>query len=701
MRLWTTTRLMMLPVLFLTACGAPPRPAAPPTAAALAESPRAAAMVLSEPARPKPPEPILVPGSGNFVRSPKPAAAVKETGDEASVNFSEADIREVVQGVLGDALGKSYVIDPDVKGTVTLQTTKPVPKDQLMRLLDEVLRMNGAALVDGNGVFRVVPLNEAKGRVAARIAKRKGVEVQGYGMRIVPLEHVSAGEMKKILEPLVPADQVSALDEGRNLLVLQGTEAELDNMVDTIEIFDVDWLQGMSFGLVPVSAVDADTMVGELEQVFGGEDGPLKGTVRFVPLKRLSSVMIIAARPNRLAQAREWVEQLDRAGQNEMQRLFVYRVQHGRAGELARLMSDVFNPERGGDVVAAVAPNARQVQIVTQKGESRAGGGERDANRAEGREPRGGAGAPGGGGGSNLRVAGGGSIRVTADEKTNSLVIYATARDFRLVEEALRELDRVPLQVLIEATIAEVSLNDQLRYGLQWFFESGSSTFTFSKTGSGAVVPEFPGFAWLSATSRMRMVLDALSSVTNVNVISAPKLMVLDNEVARLQVGDQVPVPVQSAVSVTDPAAPIVNTIQFRDTGVILEVTPHVSSGGTVTMEVRQEVSDVVATTTSGIDAPTIQQRAVWSTVAVDSGETVALGGLIRDRTRNGKSGVPVLKDIPVLGLAFSTTSENVDRTELLIMLSPRVIRSPAEARNVTEELRKRMKAVQGVFDKK
>jgi general secretion pathway protein D len=499
----------------------------------------------------------------------------------------------------------------------------------------------------------------------------------------------------------VPADQVSALDDGRNLLILQGTEAELDNIVDTIEIFDVDWLQGMSFGLVPISAVDADSMVGELEQVFGGEDGPLKGTVRFVPLRRLSSVMIIAARPNRLAQAREWVEQLDRAGQNEMQRLFVYRVQHGRAGQLSRLLGDIFNPERGADIVAAVAPNARQVQIVTQRNPTNAQGSAPAPPPARAAEPKRQRDDDRAAAGTTLRTAGGGTIRVTADDKTNSLVIYASARDYRLVEEALRDLDRVPLQVLIEATIAEVTLTDQLRYGLQWFFESGNVSTTLSRAASGSILPDFPGFSFLTASNRVRVVLDALSSVTNVNVISAPKLVVLDNEVARLQVGDQVPVPVQSAVSVIDPASPIVNTIQFRDTGVILEVIPRISSSGTVTMEVRQEVSDVVTTTTSTIDAPTIQQRSVSSTVAVDSGETVALGGLIRDRTRNGRSGIPVLKDIPVLGLAFGSTNETVDRTELLIMLTPRVIRSPTEGRNITDELRRRMKAIEDVFDRK
>ncbi|CAA7621450.1 type II secretion system secretin GspD [Magnetospirillum sp. UT-4] len=690
-------RLLLLALLLPAGCGGhpPPEAPAPPPPAATADSAVTAepATVLAPPPRPAAPEPILKPGSGRFVRAPAAIAPPvrEEGGGEVSVDFADTDIREVVQTVLGDILGAAFVVDPAVKGTLTLRTARPVPKAELARLLGEVLRMNGAALVDGGGVLRVVPLAEAKGRTGIRaMARRRGDAGGGYGLRVMPLDFVSAEEMRRILEPLVPADQVTALGDGRNILLLTGTEAELDNMVETVRIFDVDWLQGMSFGLVPVTAVDADTMVEELERMFGGQTGALAGTVRFVPLKRLGSVMIIASRPNRLAQARDWVEQLDRTGRNEMQRLFVYRVQHGRAGPLARLLGNIFSPEPAVDVVAAVAPAARNVQIVAQRGEMRA------SSLPEPAPPPAAAAATA----RELKVTGGGPVRVTADEKTNSLVIYASARDFRLIEEALRELDRVPMQVLIEATIAEVTLTDQLRYGLQWFFQTGVLQNTLSRANSGAVTAEFPGFAALAVNGDIRVVLDALSSVTNVNVVSAPKLVVLDNETARLQVGDQVPVPVQSAVSVTDPGAPIVNTIQFRDTGVILEVTPHVSSAGTVTMEVRQEVSDVVSTSTSGIDAPTIQQRAVATRVAVDTGETVALGGLIRDRARNGRSGIPLLKDIPLLGFLFGATNETVDRTELLVMLTPRIIRSPIEARAVTEELRRRMRAVEGAYGK-
>jgi general secretion pathway protein D len=252
----------------------------------------------------------------------------------------------------------------------------------------------------------------------------------------------------------------------------------------------------------------------------------------------------------------------------------------------------------------------------------------------------------------------------------------------------------VPLQVLIEATIAEVTLNDRLEYGLQWFFSAGNNSFTFSTGETGTVAPTFPGFAYVLGTGDVRVVLNALTQVTDVKVISSPQLLVLDNEVARLQVGDEVPIVTRTAVSVGDPDAPVVNEVEYRDTGVILDIVPRVNSSGLVVLDILQEVSDVTETTSSAISSPTIQQRRIASTVAINSGETVALGGLIRDNNTNTVTGVPVLSDIPILGNLFKTTTDSVRRTELLVLLTPRVVRDRHDARVITDDLRKRLRAL-------
>ena len=303
-------------------------------------------------------------------------------------------------------------------------------------------------------------------------------------------------------------------------------------------------------------------------------------------------------------------------------------------------------------------------------------------------------------GGSDSNVVNSNGLRIVADENNNALIIQATAAEYQGIERTLRKLDVPPTQVLIEATIAEVSLTDDLKYGLQWLYESGSNTVTFTDTSNGEISSRFPGFSVTYSGSNVQAALNALSSVTNVNVISSPKLMVVNNQTATLQVGDEVPIATQSAVSVTNPDAPIVNTVQFRDTGVILDVTPRINNSGIVTLEVSQEVSDVVPTTTSGIDSPTIQQRKIKSTVAVNSGQMVILGGLIRNNVSKTKSGIPILKDIPLLGAAFRSTTNSTRRTELLVFITPHVVRNMDDADAVTNYLRRSFQQADSLRDK-
>ncbi|MBI5162281.1 MAG: type II secretion system secretin GspD [Magnetospirillum sp.] len=647
-------------------------------------------------------EALVVEGSGRFVRArPQVEARATESGD-ITFAFVDADIRQVVKAVLVDLLGRRVAVSPKVQGTVTVQTTQPVSRDAAFATLESVLRLHGIALVESEGAIKVVPYEDAP-RVsgAPRLLPDADERPAGYGIEVVPLAYISAAEMKKMLEPMAPPGAVLQADEGRNIVIFSGTRQELKAMREMVDIFDVDWLKGMSFALIPLNTSDAKAVAGELSAVFGeGGQGPLKNLMRFVPVERINAVLAIATNPAYLADARKWVENFDRAGENRGQgrRLFVYPVQNGRAVDLAAVLDGLFGQRTSLGVASASIQRRRDTRTEPGTGSLRGGGG-------------------GGGGGNQptplrpdtapqaQRDAEPSAVaavvpvfekgaRIVADEGNNALVVLASPEEFQTIEQALKRLDVVPLQVLVEATIAEVTLNDQLRYGLQWFFRTGKLSSTFSSLASGAVSSAFPGFSFALQGTDARVVLNALSAVTTVNVVSAPTLMVLGNQTAVLQVGDQVPVAVSQARSVIDPNAPIVNTIQFRDTGVILRVTPRVNAGGMVFLDVEQEVSDVAATTTSTIDSPTIRQRRVASTVAVQSGETIALGGLIRDSRSNGKSGLPVLGDMPVLGHLFATTDDSSARTELLVLLAPKVVKNREDARGVTQELRSRLKGL-------
>ena len=297
----------------------------------------------------------------------------------------------------------------------------------------------------------------------------------------------------------------------------------------------------------------------------------------------------------------------------------------------------------------------------------------------------------------------GDSVEIIADDTRNALVILATPQDYKMVLAALQKLDVVPLQVLIEASIIEVTLTDDLNYGVEWFFKnnfdsehSGKGTLDSNVANIGGLAGAIPGFSYtiIDSAANVRIALNALASQSDLNVLSSPSLMVLDNQTAKINIGDEIPIPSRQSVSNIDPAAPTVNEIQYKTTGVILEVTPRVNNSGLVTMEIKQEVSNAVDTDSSGIDAPTIQQRQIESTVAINSGETIVLGGLIKNQDTNSESGIPGLYKIPVIGKLFGSTKDETLRTELLVLITPRVIRNYDDARTITDEFRHKLKRI-------
>jgi general secretion pathway protein D len=643
-------------------------------------------------------EPVVQRGSGSFVAPPDPAVRASLSTDaagEITLNVVDAELREVVRLVLQDALGVNYLIDPTVGGRTTVQTMRPLPPADLLAVLDSVLRMNGAALVREGDLYKVLPIEQAiSSGPMPDVGPVPDAGNPGFGVRVVPLRFVSPTEMARVLEPFAPPGGAIQVDPGRNLLLLAGLPGQLATLTSLIAMFDVDWLRGMSFGLFPLANAPAAELAEELGQIFSNlEGGPLEGLINFVPIERLNAVLVVASQPAYLDQARVWIDRLDRIGDGEEPRIFVYSAQNARATNLADVLSEMFDARTTTvEGTGLLAPGQEAIELSsafaepTDPDEAGSLGGEAPIRPATApgrpapREPSGPEDA---------------DIRIIADDTTNALVIRAAPREYQKIREALTELDVLPLQVLIEATIAEVTLNDELRFGVEWFFQSGDFEFAFDP---GALAP-LSGFRGVFASGNdVRILLQALDRVTDVNVVSSPQLMVLDNQTARIQVGDQVPISVQSATSVIDPEAPIVNSIEYRDTGVILLVTPRVNASGLVIMEIQQEISNVVdapSQTVSETTSPTINQRQINSTVAVASGETVALGGLIQDERERGMSGIPVLSRIPIVGALFSTRNNVLRRTELLVLITPSVVENPARARAVTQELRNRLRSLE------
>lgn len=678
-------------------------------------------------------------GSGEFARQPKFAAA--PTGSDPAVkdgitlNLVEASVAEAAKTILGDVLGANYVISDKVKFNVTVQTAKPVSKEALIEIFETVLRADGAALIAENGLYRIVPAAEAQAAGAPiRGGGAQSRQQPGFASQIIPLKHVGAPEMERILRSVAPQSSILKVDPARNLIVVSGSRADLTNILDVVSVFDVDWMRGMSFGFFPIETNDPEAIAQELDTIFANDrDGPSKGVVRFVPNKRLKSVLVISSRPDYLDKAEKWLKRIDLAGRATEKQVHVYHVQNRPAVELAQLLQRVYSGQdgqggRGGAFTptaprdapvtlstaspsGATAPNTAgappffspvplapppQIVVQTQAAPGTAGAGSAPVPSAgdpgAAAPPVTGSNADGGRSVSasppDDRATG---ISVVPDEPNNALIITATSSEYKRVRQILSRIDSAPSQVMLEATIAEVTLNDQLRFGLRWFFEGGASEFRLTDIASTVIAPAVPGFSYFVNTPNVKVALNALSSITDVNLVSSPTLMTLDNKKAVLQVGDEVPVATQSAVSVITPGAPIVNSISYRNTGVILSITPRVSDSGRVLLEIEQEVSDVADTGSSGIDSPTFRQRRVRTTVAVQDGEAIVLAGLMQDRATRTRAQVPLVGDIPWVGNLFKNKNDSVARTELLIAITPRIVKDAGQIRGIAAEFRDKL----------
>jgi general secretion pathway protein D len=648
--------------------------------------------------------------------APEGEAVTIRRGD-ISLNFPSSDVRTVAKAVLGDLLGLPFSVAPGITTAVTVVTPGPIARGSVLLFLEDALRSSDLALVEQNGTYEITTISEARASGAGDGDR----DAAGFSSEVIQLEFVSAQEMQRLLDPVLPGVITSA-DSAGNRVTLSGTSGQRASMRDLLRQFDVNWLRGMSFALYIPRRTDSRLIVPELEKLLNAPDSPTRDLVRLVSMDRLNGILAISRQQQYLDDVASFIEILDREGQNNEPRLFVYRVQNGRSRDLARTLNIAFG-NGGGDGGSDASGNNGDLQFA----QSPDGNGRADESRGN-RSGNGGGDSLGGGGsfgGSGFDNSGGGfgggsgqqsvpapndggsaatrpsgiNANISSDDNNNAIVVFGTPREYAIIEDALRKLDILPSQILIEAAITEVGLNNELRYGLQWNFTSGSENATLTDATAGLdLVRNSPGFSFaFSPSSTINGVLNTLESKTNVNVVSAPKLLVLNNQTAVLQVGDEVPVATQNSTSNIDANAPTINSIEYRNTGVILKVTPRVNANGIVMLDVSQEVSDVNDNVASvqGINSPTISTRRISSSVAVKDGEVLALGGLIRNTRSKGRRGIPFLSQIPVIGGLFGRQTNDEQRTELIVLIKPRVLRTVDDGKAVTEELRAKIQTLE------
>jgi general secretion pathway protein D len=639
----------------------------------------------------------LKPGSGSFINekaASRKRKAVSEDG-EIVLNFEGESLQSVVHTILGEVLQETFVIGPGVSGQVTFSTSKPVSRKQLMPILELLLRWNGAALVYTEGRYHILPVSEAVRGNLTPVLSRKA-QAMGYEVRVVPLEFIGALEMAKILEPYVRDGAMVRVDPGRSMIFLAGTQEELRNYQKTVDIFDVDWLAGMSVGIYPLQTVDVESITAELTAIFGMEaESPLAGMFRFVPLERLASVMVITPQEAYLEKARKWIETLDRGAAGSGVQLYVYRVKNLEAPVLADYLTILFGGEasspRRDTNRGTLAPGLQEAQrsSLSDFNANRQAANDRgvEGNRSSG----------------SVVSTPEGEIRITSVTETNSLLIQATQAQYSSIQAAIERIDQEPLQVLIEAQILDVELNEDLQFGVNWFLSNnpdavapggdGPISTGFDSLIAGGSTNFFASITGPVGSAFMQSTISALDSVTDVRSLGAPSLLVRNNATATITVGTQVPV--QSS-SISTGNSNVISSAQYVSTGITLTVTPRINPGGLVYMDVSQEVSRPGARdpdiSTSG--NPPINNKSVTSQVAVQSGQTIFLGGLISEQTSKGRTGVPYLNRIPGIGPLFGSKTSSTVRSETIVMITPTVIESTTDLRAVSDDIRKEFRKV-------
>jgi len=635
-------------------------------------------------------KPELFPGTNRFV----PGAATQHRPPQSrgegaySLNFDEADLGEVAKVILSDILGQNYVLSPKVAGKVTLQTTDPLSKEELIPTLEMLLRMNNAVLVKDASIYHIEPASEAL--YSSSFAAPNTGGRTGFQVRVIPVRNVAVQDIVDVIKPLVQEKTILNVDSTRNILIASGTPNELGRVMDMVSVFDVDVLKGQSFGLFPLAHVEPETIIKELEEIFRkeGKEGE-SNFFRFIPVERLNAVMAITHQAGYLKDIENWIFRLDRANTASGGGVNVYRVQNVNAEELAATLNEIFTGAAKKEKSAKVAPGEKAAELTNKAPEKQ--------NVPKTSTPTG-----------EAEVANVGEVRIISDVANNSVIVVATPQEYEVILPVIKQLDLLPLQVLIDATIVSVKLTDSLKYGIQWFLDHGGSSISSGNgaatlgsiaTASAAAFTS-GGLTAIYNSGIVNALLSAQANKGNVNIISSPSLMVLNNQEAKINVGDQVPIQTGTLGSVvgsggtTGATTAIQSSIQYKDTGVTLEVTPRVNANGMVIMDIKQTVSSAVKTETGVNTSPTIQKKEIESSVAVQDSETIVLGGLIDNNNSNAIGGIPWLNELPWIGPLFGNTDRENIKNELVVLITPRVVKSKQDSRLISDEFKRKLTGI-------
>ncbi|MEO7254029.1 MAG: secretin N-terminal domain-containing protein [Casimicrobium sp.] len=645
-------------------------------------------------------------GNNRTFRIPQATPAGNDEAGPITLNVENGDIREIVRNMIGDALGEGFVIDPAVSGTVTVRTAKGIKRSDVIPTLEMLLRTVKAVLVKDGNYWRILPEGGANlGTTAPRIQLRPG---NGNSVVILPVLHIGAKELERVMAPFAKPPSAASIrvDELRNLLFLTGTETEIRNLLEIAEMFDVNLMAGMSFLIYPLESADVKSVAADWEKIFPAATNPFAGLLRLVPIERMNAILLISPQSDVIREARQWLERLDKGSDaGGGARLYVYNVLYTQAEKLQATLQQALSG-RANPSSATVAPGQIS-STLTSPISPIAGQGlispgntinnppptvivQRPTPQAQGAA-------------NNQAIGLARNATVIADKDRNALLIVATPAEYSAIESAIKKLDTAPKMIAIEVQIAQVGLTGAFTYGISGMFtgkpESNVNRLT-SEGGVGLLNQVISGsggsgfsYTWQGAAAKA--ILNTLQTTGQSKTLASPTMITLDNQKVSFTNGTQISVRTQSTVA--NGTTQATDSFQYINTGLTINITPRVS-GNNVFLEIQQQNSNALPNADKNNPNPDISQNSQQTTVMVANGDTMLLSGLFIDTASKGTDGLPLLSTIPVFGGLFGNQSWSSNRSELIMLVTPRVMASVEDTRGVVDELRQRLGNIETIL---
>jgi general secretion pathway protein D len=671
-----------------------------------------------------------------------------------SLNFNRADLIEIIH-ILAQQLGFTYTIDPEVKGTVTINSVQPLSQEDLLPVFHQVLRMNGAVAVRTGNIYRIMPIKDAKG-VARPMGQSKE---DGFALQIVPVRFFSVAEMKKVLMPfLQPGGEIIEYPRG-NFLVIIDLPSNIQRLMEIADLIDVQVFAGTRMEIYQPKVASAEELATEMTKVMQSfaSSAPQSDSFasQFIALPRINQLLVVSHSEAAWIYAKRWLDRIDVIAEGPGRRIFIYPVENSKATELADVLTQALGQPSTGR--RETSRTLQDLHRSTPGGSSQIGGRGLSGSGSSGfgSSGFGSSGVSGQQGSAFATIPVPGQpaapapspamppgavvprpavppaqqqvrpeeqFRIIADPSTNSLIIYGTAQEFHNIKNILRELDIVPRQVLLDVLVAEVTLTDDQSFGVDYEigrkggdvrifdrqFGSRAGVLTGILSGLAAAnaagITQFPGgvSGVIGTGNAVRALINALQSDSRIKILSSPSILATDNKPARIQVGSEEPV-ATGTVSAAVGGVASSTTIQYRNTGRIVTIIPQVNSLGLVNLQILAEVSQRGANVVVGNEAdsfPSFDTRQAETTAVVQDGDTLAIGGIIAENKSRDRAGIPYLMNLPVIGRFFGSTTDTLRRTELVMLITPHVIRNREESQKVTEAFKNSLSTVRNELER-